>query len=470
MEHAARETGGTSMIIQPFFVPGIAHSSYLVAGNRTCAVIDPERDTSRYLSAAREGGLRITHILLTHLHADFVSGHLDLADATGARIHASPSSGCAFPHTPLSEGDQVELEDIRFSVLETPGHTPEHICYVATDLSRGETPVALFSGDMLFVGDVGRPDLFPLKAQDLAGSLYDNLHGKILALPPECEVYPAHGAGSLCGRALAAKRSSTIGYELKYNYALRITDREEFIRALTSGMPAAPDHFTRCSDINRAGPALLQDLARPVPLEPASLAGRNAGEVLILDVRSYQAFSGMHIPGSWNIDLAGNFATWAGWVLPPDREILLVVEGRDQAEEAALQLHRVGFDRVTGFLDGGMLAWGTAGLPFSTVPVISAQKALDLISAEKAVLLDVRSWEEWESGHAEGSVHVPWHDLRTRHAELDPSRQYITMCKGGPRGSIAASILKMHGFRRVMIMGGGARAYRLAGFITDPKG
>ncbi|MDD1654794.1 MAG: MBL fold metallo-hydrolase [Methanomicrobiales archaeon] len=458
------------MIIQPFFVPGLAHSSYLVAGNRTCAVVDPERDISRYLSTAREMGLRITDVLSTHLHADFVSGHLDLADATGARIHAPRSANCAFPHTPLAEGDQVVLEDIRLSVLETAGHTPEHICYVAADLTRGEAPAALFSGDTLFVGDVGRPDLFPGKAAELAGSLYDNLHGKILTLPPGCEVYPAHGAGSLCGRAMAAKRSSTIGYEMKYNYALQIRDREEFIRALTSEMPAAPDHFSRCSEINRAGPALLRDLPRPVPLDPAAMAARNAGEVLVLDTRSYQAFSGMHIPGCWNMDLAGNFATWAGWVLPPDREILLVVENRDQAGEAALQLYRVGFDRVTGFLDGGMLAWGTAGLPFSTVPVISAQKAHDLISAEKAVLLDVRSIEEWESGHAEGSVHVPWHDLRTRHAELDPSRQYITMCKGGPRGSIAVSILKMHGFARVQNLGGGSRAYQLAGFITDPKG
>jgi len=458
------------MIIQQFFVPGIAHSSYLVAGNRTCAVIDPERDTGRYLAAARGDDLRITHILLTHLHADFIAGHMDLAEATGARIHAPRSAGCAFTHTPLMEGDTVELEHIRFSVLETAGHTPEHICYVAADTSRGPTPVALFSGDTLFVGDVGRPDLFPGKAQELASSLYDNLHGKIMTLPPECEVYPAHGAGSLCGRAMAAKRSSTIGYEIRYNYALRIQDRQEFIRALTSDMPAAPDHFARCSEINRAGPALLRDLARPGPLDPAAIAGRNAGEVVILDVRSYQAFSGMHIPGSWNIDLAGNFATWAGWVLPPDREILLVVENGGQAEEAALQLHRVGFDRVTGYLDGGMLAWGTSGMPFSTVPVISAQKAHDLVTAEKAVLVDVRSQEEWESGHAEGSVHIPWHDLRTRHTELDPAKQYITMCKGGPRGSIAASILKMHGFARVQNLGGGSRAYQLAGFITDPKG
>jgi glyoxylase-like metal-dependent hydrolase (beta-lactamase superfamily II)/rhodanese-related sulfurtransferase len=452
------------MIIQQFFIPGLAHSSYIVAGNRTCAVIDPERDAGRYVNAAREMGVRITHILETHLHADFISGHLDLADATGAGISVSRSANCAFSHTPLSEGDEVLLEDIRFSVIETAGHTPEHICFVATDTSRGPTPVALFSGDTLFVGDVGRPDLFPGRAEELASSLYDNLHTKIMALPDECEVYPAHGMGSLCGRAMAAKRTSTIGYEKKYNYALRITSRGEFIRALTSDMPAAPDHFTRCSETNRAGPTLMRDLIQPVPIEPKSLAGRiRADDALFLDVRSYLAFSGMHIPGAWHIDLAGNFATQAGWILPPGKDLLLVVEDRKQAEEAALQLHRVGFDRVTGYIEGGMLVWGTAALPISRVPVISPEEAHALIRSDEAILIDVRSQEEWQDGHAERSVHIPWHDLRTRYTELDPAQQYIIMCRGGQRASIAVSILKRHGFGRIYNLGGGYTAYQRAG-------
>jgi glyoxylase-like metal-dependent hydrolase (beta-lactamase superfamily II)/rhodanese-related sulfurtransferase len=452
------------MIIQQFFIPGLAHSSYIVAGNRTCAVIDPERDAGRYVNAAREMGVRITHILETHLHADFISGHLDLADATGAGISVSRSANCAFSHTPLSEGDEVLLEDIRFSVIETAGHTPEHICFVATDTSRGPTPVALFSGDTLFVGDVGRPDLFPGRAEELASSLYDNLHTKIMALPDECEVYPAQGMGSLCGRAMAAKRTSTIGYEKKYNYALRITSRGEFIRALTSDMPAAPDHFTRCSETNRAGPTLMRDLIQPVPIEPKSLAGRiRADDALFLDVRSYLAFSGMHIPGAWHIDLAGNFATQAGWILPPGKDLLLVVEDRKQAEEAALQLHRVGFDRVTGYIEGGMLVWGTAALPISRVPVISPEEAHALIRSDEAILIDVRSQEEWQDGHAEGSIHIPWHDLRTRYTELDPAQQYIIMCRGGQRASIAVSILKRHGFGRIYNLGGGYTAYQRAG-------
>lgn len=453
------------MIIRPFFIPGIAHSSYLVAGDRTCAVIDPARDIDRYIRAARKMGVTITRILETHLHADFISGHLDLADATGAEILAPRSAGCAFPHTPLAEGDGFLLEDIRFSVLETAGHTPEHVCYVATDLSRGETPVALFSGDTLFIGDVGRPDLFPGRAEDLASALYNNLHTKILALPDECEVYPAHGRGSLCGRAMGAKRSGTIGYERRYNGALQIRTRDEFVRALTSHMPAAPDHFSRCSAINRAGPALLKSLAGPVPLSPPDFASRMREEgSVILDVRGYPGFSGLHIPGSWNLDLAGNFAINAGWVIPGESGILLVVDEPWQAGEAALQLHRVGFDRVTGFLDGGMLAWGSAGYPVTRIPVISAREAAALAASGEAVLLDVREEGEWEAGHADRSLHIPWHDLRTRQEELDPARQYIAMCKGGQRASTAAGILLMHGFGRVVTLAGGYTAYRKGGF------
>ena len=454
------------MIIRQFFIPGIAHSSYMVAGNSTCAVIDPARDVDRYIRAAQETGCRITQILETHLHADFISGHLDLAEATGAAIGAPRSANCAYPHTPLGEGDVVRIEDITFTVIETAGHTPEHICYVATDLSRGETPVALFSGDTLLVGDVGRPDLFMGKAGELASRLYDNLQEKILALPCECEVYPAHGMGSLCGRAMAAKRTSTIGYEKRYNYALRFGDRARFVRALTTDMPAAPDHFARCSGINQAGPALVKTLEDPVPVGPEQFFERNGkGTAVVLDTRDYPAFSGAHIPGAWNIALSmGPFATLAGWVLPPGREILLVLEDDEQVHEAVLQLRRVGFDRIAGFLSGGMPAWISRGLPAARIPLVSAGVADALTRSGEAILIDVREEGEWQAGHAERSIHIPWHDLRTRHSVLDPSRHTLVMCKGGPRGSIAASILKMHGFVQVSNLAGGYEAYRRAGF------
>lgn len=454
------------MIISQFFIPGIAHSSYLVAANSTAAVIDPARDVGRYLGAAEELGVRITHILETHLHADFVSGHCDLADRTGAPVLGPKAARFAFPHTGLSEGDTVRMEEITFRVIETPGHTPEHICYTATDTSRGKTPVALFSGDTLFVGDVGRPDLFPGRAEELAGRLYDNLHAKILPLPDECEVYPAHGMGSLCGRAMAAKRTSTIGYERKYNYALQIAEKEEFIHALTSHMPAAPDHFARCSEINRAGPTLMRNLHNPAPVAPEDFAqAAGAGRAVVLDVRGYAGFSGMHVPGSWNIDLAGNFATNAGWVIPPGRDILLVADEPRQAEEAALQLRRVGFDNVPGRLAGGMFAWAYAGLPVTRAPVIGGSEAEAAIRGGDAILLDVREIGEREQFPAERSVHIPWHEVRTQHGRLDPSRHTIIMCKGGQRAAIAASILLMRGFSNVSILAGGYTAFRRAGFV-----
>lgn len=455
------------MIIHQHFVPGIAHSSYTVAGNNTCAVIDPERNIHPYLDYAKQMGLKITHILETHLHADFVSGHLDLAEATGARIYAPASGNFAFPHEPLKEGDRIKLEDIIFSVIETPGHTPEHISYIAIDTSRADTPVSLFCGDTLFVGDVGRPDLFPGRGEELASSLYSSLHEKILKLPDHCEVYPAHGMGSLCGRAMSAKRTSTIGYEREYNYALQIADRQEFINSLTSDMPASPDHFPRCSEINRLGPSLMRSLKIPKPMDPKSFFdSTKSEEAAILDVRSYPAFSGLHIPGAWHIDLAGSFAPQAGWVIPPEKDIFLVVESNEQVDEAALQLRRVGLDRVEAFLEKGMVAWGVSALPIDSVPIVAPQKANDLVVSEKATIIDVRSAEEITDDCVRGSIQIPWHDLRTRHKELSRDKKYILMCKGGLRASIAASILKMNGINNVFNMAGGFSAYQQLGFCT----
>jgi glyoxylase-like metal-dependent hydrolase (beta-lactamase superfamily II) len=258
------------MFIQQFFVPGLAHSSYLLGGASTCAIIDPRRDVQIYLDAAASMGMTITHVLQTHLHADFVSGHLDLAELTGAVIVAPRSADCQFSHKAVAEGDSFRLEDMEIRVLETPGHTPEHITYVVVDHTRGAEPAVIFCGDTLFVGDVGRPDLFPGMALELAAKLYGSLHDKLMTLPPFCEVYPAHGAGSLCGRAMGAKRSSTVGYERLYNAALTIADQQQFIASLTTDMPAAPDHFSRCSDINRRGPALVSTHPVPKPISPGN--------------------------------------------------------------------------------------------------------------------------------------------------------------------------------------------------------
>ena len=440
------------MLVQQFFVKGIAHSSYILAGKEKCAVIDPRRDTGIYVEAAKALGVKITHILETHLHADFISGHIDLAEATGAKIYAPKSGNCEFEHVGLSEGDSFEIEDMEVRVLETPGHTPEHISYVVSDTSRGPDPVALFCGDTLFVGDVGRPDLFPGRAEELASRLYDSLHSKLLSLPDSCEVYPAHGAGSLCGRAMGAKRSSTIVYERKYNYALQIPDREKFIEALTTEMPPAPDHFSRCSEINREGPAKLGTLPSIRGIPPAEffeLARRD--DTLVLDTRCFEGFGGEHVPGSYSIDLGGNFATFSGWLLPPEKQVLLVSDSETHAREAAEWLHR-------------MSAWVTSGLPTAHVPQLSIPELHARSRGEPLVVLDVRAPSEYESFHIQYALNIPVPDLRTRYPELDPKGETVLICSTGHRSSMGCSILKQHGFERVYNAAGGMTGYNAAGY------
>ena len=457
------------MIVQPFFVKGISHSSYLLGGAKSCAVIDPQRHIQEYLAAAEDLGMRITHILETHLHADFISGHLDLAAATGARIFAPRSGDCRFEHEAVGEGDLIALEDMLIRVIEVPGHTPEHLAYVVTDTARGQEPVAVFCGDALFVGDVGRPDLFPGIARELAAQLFSSLHEKLLQLPDFCEVYPAHAAGSLCGRMMGAKRASTVGYERLYNRALQEKDREAFIRSLTEDMPPAPDHFGRCSDINRQGPAVLAGLPPAAPLSPAQFEERmRAGEVTVLDVRGYDAFSGHFIPGAIHNDLNGNFATFAGWILPPDRDILLVADDLHQVDLAVTGLQKVGLDRVTGYLDGGLIAWVKSGRTTAHVNLLSAEELYQQISGDqKVALIDVRSPGEYQNYHISGSLHIPAPDLRTRHAELDPALPTILLCSTGNRSSLAASLLKRQGFPLVYNVAGGMTGYGAAGHAPE---
>lgn len=457
------------MFIQQFFVPGLAHSSYLLGGAATCTIIDPRRDVGIYLDAAAAMGMKITHILQTHLHADFVSGHLDLAEATGAVIVAPKTGNCEFKHHPVAEGDSFRIDDLEIQVLETPGHTPEHVTYVVIDHARGGEPAVIFCGDTLFVGDVGRPDLFPGMALDLAAKLFGSLHDKLMALPPFCEVYPAHGAGSLCGRAMGAKRTSTVGYEKLYNRALAINDRQQFITSLTTDMPEAPDHFSRCSETNRRGPVLVASLPDPGPLEPRQFREIMAGnDMLLLDIRDYSAFGGQHLPGSYHIDIAGNFATFAGWVLPPEQKILLVTEQADDAAQAALLLRRVGLDQVVGYLEGGLFEWAKAGFATDHVPQLSAPELNRRVTTgDGLVLVDVRAAGEYGASHVAGALHIPAPMMRTRHAELDPNRDIALACSTGHRSSLAASILKQHGFTRVWNVAGGMTGFNAAGFAPE---
>lgn len=454
------------MIIQQFFIKGIAHSSYLLGGTKTCAIIDPQRDVDIYMEAANSLGLKIKHIFETHLHADFVSGHIEFAKKTDVKIYAPESGKCRFEHVALAEGDLIEIEDMVINVLETPGHTPEHMSYVITDRSRGDDPVGVFCGDTLFVGDVGRPDLFPGKAKELASNLYDSLHEKLLKLPDFCEVYPAHGAGSLCGRAMGAKRTSTIGYERKYNAALLIKDRDEFIKSLTTNMPPAPDHFSRCSDINRKGPNLLRHLPVLEEIEPANFNNLyKKTDSIVLDIRSYEAFGGQHVPGAYHIDMRGNFATFAGWILPQDKNILLVSDTPEQAQTAAVWLRRVGLDQVTGCLKGSMYTWANAGFPTDHVIQVSATELYNMTSSkQKMAIIDVRTSSEYESFHINGAIHIPATDLRQRYKELDPGIPTVVICGSGQRSSMGCSILRQHGFKQLYNTAGGMSGYSAAGY------
>ncbi|MFH0968423.1 MAG: MBL fold metallo-hydrolase, partial [Methanobacteriota archaeon] len=445
------------MIIRQFFIPGIAHSSYLIGGVGSCLIVDPARDTDRYIIAAKEEGMLIAGILETHLHADFVSGHRDLADRTGAPIYMPKQADCLFPHIPVSEGSIISLEDLRIEVMETPGHTPEHVSYVLTHQSRGDRPVAVFCGDTLFVGDVGRPDLFPERSHELASALYSSLHERIFTLPDYCEVYPAHGAGSLCGKHLSAKKWSTIGYEREFNQAASMSDRDEFIQSLTSDMPPVPDHFSRCSEINRKGPTLLSELLVPEPL-----SSRRIKEILdekatdVVDIRRYDAFGGFHIPGSWNVDAEVNFSTFAGWILPPDRSQILVVHNPEQALDATLMMRRVGIDGVTGYLDEGLQGWAFAGYASDHVRIISVHELVTLRKDTPGpLILDVRTSSEYTGYHIPGSVNITWPDVRTRFNELDTSRPIAVICGTGVRSGIACSILKRFGIHDIYNIAGG---------------
>ena len=457
------------MIVQQFFVKGLAHSSYLLGGSSTCAIIDPRRDVDIYLQAAKDMGMNITHILETHLHADFVSGHLDLAKKTGAAIYAPKSAQCSFKHTPIKQGDTFKIEDMQIKVLETPGHTPEHVSYVVLDKARGNEPVSVFCGDTLFVGDVGRPDLFPGKAKVLASKLFNSLHNKLLKLPDFCEVYPAHGAGSLCGRAMGAKRTSTIGYERRYNAALQIKKKDEFVKSLTTNMPGAPDHFSRCSAINGKGPALTGTLPELVPIDTRAFNKMaDSSKTVVVDIRAYETFGGQHVPGAYHIDFGGNFATFAGWILPPGKDILIVGSSFEQAQEAAVWLKRVGLDRAVAYLDGGLFRWAVEGLPLSHVGQLSAEELYMMANkGEQMVLIDVRAPREYESGHINGAINIPVADLRTRYKELDKNKPIVLICSTGHRSSLGASILKQRRFKNVYNVAGGMTGYSAAGYAKE---
>jgi hydroxyacylglutathione hydrolase len=451
------------MYFEQFYLGCLAHASYLLASEGEAVVIDPQRDVELYLKAAAEQGATIRHIFETHLHADFVSGHRELAARTGAKIYMGAQSGATFEHVPVSDGFELRFGKASISVLETPGHTPESICLVVTDTQKSSAPWAVLTGDTLFIGDVGRPDLSPRHTPaQLAGLLYDSLHTKLMTFPDSVLVYPAHGAGSLCGKNMRAERSSTIGTERLTNYALQIESREEFIRQLTSNLPARPEYFARDAEINRTGAAALSELPPLRSLSPTDLEGMlKAGEIA-LDVRPMDEFAAGHVPGSVNIALGGQFASWAATVLGLATHPVLIAETDAQIEEARLRLARVGIEELDGYLAGGVAAWKQSGQPLATVAQITPQDLEDRLGAGKVQVLDVRREPEWDAGHVEGATWWPLDNFRVSPPEIDHEVPLAVHCKGGYRSMIAASLLQRAGFRNVMNLIGGFDAWQEA--------
>jgi hydroxyacylglutathione hydrolase len=456
------------MYFEQFYLTCLAHASYMIGSQGEAAVIDPQRDVDLYLEAAEEQGLKIRHIFETHLHADFVSGHKELAARTGAQIHIGAQAHAEFPHNPLRDGTEIKMGALRVRALETPGHTGESVCLVVTDNAdeKSSEPWGVLTGDTLFIGDVGRPDLSPQHTpQQLAGMLYDSLHQKLLRLPDATLVYPAHGAGSLCGRSMRAERSSTIGTERLTNYALQIADRDEFIRQVTANLPARPGYFLQDAEINRSGAEALTDRPPLPEFSPAELKALLDQKANVVDVRPPEQFAAGHIPGSINIALSGQFASWAGTILGLGSKPVLLAETDAQIEEANLRLSRVGIEDLRGYLAGGVAAWQKAGLPLVTTAQISAEELNQKLRERSIRVLDVRRDGEWQAGHIEQAEHHALDNFPQRlpSRELDTTQPIAVHCKSGYRSMIACSLLERAGHYNIVNVLGGFDAWQAAG-------
>jgi glyoxylase-like metal-dependent hydrolase (beta-lactamase superfamily II)/rhodanese-related sulfurtransferase len=451
------------MYFEQFYLGCLAHASYMLASEGEAVVVDPQRDVDLYLKAAADHGLTINHVFETHLHADFVSGHKELAARTGAKIYMGAQAGAAFSHVPVSDGFELRFGKASILVLETPGHTPESICLVVTDHEKSESPWAVLTGDTLFIGDVGRPDLSPRHTPaQLAGLLYDSLHQKLLALPDDALVYPAHGAGSLCGKNMRAERSSTIGTERLTNYALQINSREEFIEQLTSHLPARPEYFAKDAEINRTGAAALSELPPLRAITPLELEKMLKEGEIALDVRPADEFAAEHVPGSVNVALSGQFASWAGTVLGLSSHPVLIAATDAQIEEARTRLARVGIEILDGYLAGGLAAWKQAGLPLATVAQITVDELERRLRSGKLQVLDVRREPEWDAAHIEDTTWWPLDNFKVSPPEIDHEIPLAVHCKSGYRSMIASSLLQRAGFKRVINVVGGFDAWQQA--------
>jgi hydroxyacylglutathione hydrolase len=465
------------MVLRQYYLGCLAHASYLLGdwATSTGIIVDPQRDIQQYVHDAEELGLHIRHVFLTHFHADFVAGHLELRERCGATIYLGSRARAEYDFIAMNDGDVLEFPELRLQVLETPGHTIESICILVFDLlNDAAKPHAVLTGDTLFIGDVGRPDLrasLGWTAADLGGHLYESLHSKLLTLPDETLVYPAHGAGSLCGKQLSSDTVSTLGDQRRWNYAVQPMSKDDFIRLVIADQPDAPPYFTYDAVLNTREHTTLDSNLQQVllPVELDELIRMRDDGAQILDVRDPAEFAKGHIAGAINIGLGGQYATWAGTVLDRALPIVIVADpGREQ--EGALRLGRIGFDHVNGYLQGGMEALAASPHLLRVTDRISAPMLADeLASASHPVLVDVRSPREWANGHIDSSLNIPLNRLKERLAELSRDIRVTVHCAGGYRSSIAASILQQQGFTDVVELAGGFAAWETAKLptITD---
>ena len=465
------------MYFKQFYLGCLAHASYLIGSDGEAAVVDPQRDVDQYIEEASAQNLKIKYIIETHLHADFVSGHRELADRTGADIVFGKEAGATFPHVAVKDGDQLALGQVNLRFMETPGHTPESICVLVAEDETGAGESArvpkLLTGDTLFIGDVGRPDLAGGRGytpHEMAAMMYDSLHEKILKLDDAIEVYPAHGAGSMCGKNLSTEASSTIGQQRQFNYALQPMTKGEFVRMMTADLPEAPAYFPKDAEINRTGAAPLENLPSLASLSPAEVAECARHGCVVLDVRAADQFGAGHVPGSLNIGLGGQFASWAGTLIPMTAPIVLVAESEEKAEEARMRLARVGLENIKGYLAAGMDAWQQAGFDVATVPQISVGELKAMIESRPDLqIIDVRRPAEYVSGHAPRAVTAPLSKLREAWTSLscDPMKTTAVICAGGYRSSAATSILQAAGFTDLLNVSGGTTAWIKAGYEVE---
>ncbi len=453
------------MLLRQFVIRGLGHASYLVGSDRdrTAAIIDPRRDVDVYLEAAAEEELRITTVLETHIHNDYVSGARELVARTGADHYLSGAAPVEFSVETLADGDVVALGEVELKAVETPGHTPDHMMYVAADASRSPDPWLAFTGGMLLVGDVGRPDLLggPADAEKAAARLWSSLTSKVVPLPDYVEVYPTHVAGSFCAANIGSRYSSTIGFERRHNAAFRAPDGQMFVAEQLRGLPPFPDYYRRMRPTNLAGPAILNGLPIPAPLPPFGVAARAETGAVLLDIRSPEAFGGAHIPGSINIGISESLGTWVGWLLSPEKPVIFVAEEHHHLEEAIRQLIRIGHEAIGGYLQGGIKAWVMDGRPTVTVPQMSVHELNE--KRDEFTVLDVRQEREWTAGHLEGAEHMALPSLAGQAGKLDRQGKYATFCGSGYRSSIAASLLQSAGLTNVCNVVGSMAAWRSAG-------